>query len=568
MLLEFDDDVSKAIKAAGCKSKFFEEIDWHGVKVESSKLNDADFKIIKKVLATDEFKNSVDNRQLLRLIEQYQSMVNAGPLKAKVKNLVMLRQALAEVIDKLPHRWVFLPNEEYGWLLPYFVSEIKFTEASPRNGIKSHVTIELKAIQRGSEVEQNILIYRSTVVGGTTIEETLRANNVFLENPKMIEEYNNDFELYRKYSKQTGEQFLGSGIAKACDKKDEEFGWWRKNSKTFLDVEGAPAKVIIDDMIDMGSDVSVVSASKDDLISDEDSDMKSGLADIDEANDSLMHLPVHPILRVFHLVNHDFVTCYVNNLTPYQYNTGLINQLILPNDHIELLNALTTSAAERLGDIIVGKAVGVIIMCSGQPGTGKTLTAEVYSEVVKRPLYIVQCSQLGTDEETLEKSLSEVLARATRWKAILLIDEADVYVHERGDDIQQNAIVGVFLRLLEYYRGILFCTTNRATIIDDAIISRVTAHIHYEKPIAGDRNKIWKIMLNKYQVKHDDKLIVEAIDMCPNFSGRSIRQIIRLSKFISDFRKEPMSIDILEHAMKYHDFESEAADARIRRRND
>jgi predicted membrane protein len=48
----------------------------------------------------------------------------------------------------------------------------------------------------------------------------------------------------------------------------------------------------------------------------------------------------------------------------------------------------------------------------------KTQTGEVYSEVVKRPLYAVQCSQLGTDEEELEKELREVLDRAARWKAI------------------------------------------------------------------------------------------------------------------------------------------------------
>src|SRR6185295_19284784 len=104
--------------------------------------------------------------------------------------------------------------------------------------------------------------------------------------------------------------------------------------------------------------------------------------------------------------------------------------------------------------IVAGKTGGTIVFCTGEPGTGKTLTGEVFSEVIKRPLYVVQCSQLGTDEEELEKQLKKVLRRAQRWGAILLIDEADVYVRERGDDIQQNAIVGVFLRVLEYYRGI------------------------------------------------------------------------------------------------------------------
>ena len=73
-----------------------------------------------------------------------------------------------------------------------------------------------------------------------------------------------------------------------------------------------------------------------------------------------------------------------------------------------------------------------------------------FREASKKALYVVQCSQLGISAEQLEEKLSGVLERASRWGIILLIDEADVYIHERGNDLEQNAIVGVFLRLLEY----------------------------------------------------------------------------------------------------------------------
>ena len=44
--------------------------------------------------------------------------------------------------------------------------------------------------------------------------------------------------------------------------------------------------------------------------------------------------------------------------------------------------------------------------------------------------------------------------RAQRWGAVMLIDEADVYIKRRDDDITMNAVVGVFLRVLEYFNGL------------------------------------------------------------------------------------------------------------------
>lgn len=61
----------------------------------------------------------------------------------------------------------------------------------------------------------------------------------------------------------------------------------------------------------------------------------------------------------------------------------------------------------------------------------------------------------------LEKSLIRIFQLASHWKAILLLDEADVVVKERTtSDVVRNALVSVFLRKLEYYDGILFLTTN------------------------------------------------------------------------------------------------------------
>jgi SpoVK/Ycf46/Vps4 family AAA+-type ATPase len=208
-------------------------------------------------------------------------------------------------------------------------------------------------------------------------------------------------------------------------------------------------------------------------------------------------------------------------------------------------------------DIVKGKTGGVVILATGYPGTGKTLTAEIYAESLQKPLYVVQCSQLGTDEESIENKLKRVLGRASRWGAVLLIDEADVYIRERSSDIQQNAIVGVFLRLLERYRGVLFLTSNRATIIDDAIISRVSAHIKYELPNKEDLASIWKVLSEQYKVDMDKKLISEIVAKLPVVSGRDVKNMLRLVNMmlVKQGNNKP-SLETILNASKYLDLSS------------
>ena len=88
--------------------------------------------------------------------------------------------------------------------------------------------------------------------------------------------------------------------------------------------------------------------------------------------------------------------------------------------------------------------------------------------------------ELGTDPRQLESSLREILDVATAWDAVIGLDEADVFLEARDEhDIVRNAMVGVFLRLLEYHQGVLFLTTNRVKNIDSAFYSRISVALQY-----------------------------------------------------------------------------------------
>jgi AAA+ superfamily predicted ATPase len=275
--------------------------------------------------------------------------------------------------------------------------------------------------------------------------------------------------------------------------------------------------------------------------------------------------PVHPYIRVFDLDKHDFVTIHVNNLQDYPWDDTLIDKLVLPAATKDMIQILVSGTRDSKEDIIRGKMQGVIVIATGEPGTGKTLTAEVFSETIKRPLYVVQCAQLGTDADDIEKHLSAILRRAQRWQAILLIDEADVYIRARGDDIQQNAIVGVFLRVLEYYRGVLFMTSNRATVIDDAIMSRASSWIRYAMPGTDELRRIWKVLSTQYEVELTEQDIDSLLQHLPKLSGRCVRNLLKLARHLSQARKERVTEAMLRSVAQFqylpHQSDQELRDA-------
>jgi len=56
-------------------------------------------------------------------------------------------------------------------------------------------------------------------------------------------------------------------------------------------------------------------------------------------------------------------------------------------------------------------------------------------------------------------------------------------------DLKRNSLVSVFLRILEYYDGILILTSNRVEMFDEAFKSRIQVALHYEsKPICTEKD--------------------------------------------------------------------------------
>lgn len=239
-------------------------------------------------------------------------------------------------------------------------------------------------------------------------------------------------------------------------------------------------------------------------------------------------LPVHFYILTFHLDLHHYVWVHVDDMAPYVYQPALKTKLVLPPQQTDLIDILTAEMDVLMDDIVAGKSGGTTVLCAGPAGVGKTLTAEVYAEIIQRPLYRVHSGQLGLNVGAMETALKEVLTRAQRWGAVMLIDEADVYIKRRDDNITMNAVVGVFLRVLEYFNGLLFLTTNRVDDIDEAIVSRCIALIRFHPPQHDDRRRIWAVMSEQFGLALDPALMDELASRFPAATGRDIKGLAKL----------------------------------------
>ncbi|KAH8195787.1 hypothetical protein TruAng_010061 [Truncatella angustata] len=248
-----------------------------------------------------------------------------------------------------------------------------------------------------------------------------------------------------------------------------------------------------------------------------------------ESNCSVL-LP--PEIHAFSFKKKKWSSLLVDHIRPVKWNTDAFERLVLPAKTKDLVKSLVMVRASpreskkrklldmMRDDIIAGKGNGLIILLHGPPGTGKTLTA----------------------------GLTEI---------VLLLDEADVFLEERSlADLERNSLVSVFLRMLEYYNGILIITSNRVGTIDAAFTSRIQVALHYAPLTSASRRKIWQNFFDMLRIDEED---VDLDDLLGHFdelvrdydmNGRQIRNAFTTARQLAIFKGETLTWGHLEQALQ------------------
>ena len=120
--------------------------------------------------------------------------------------------------------------------------------------------------------------------------------------------------------------------------------------------------------------------------------------------------------------------------------------------------------------------------------------------------------------------------------------QADVFLEQRSlHDMGRNAMVAVFLRHIEYYRGILFLTTNRITTFDEAFLSRIHVALHFTELSRETKVQIWRAFLRKAGIPaaESDDAHVESL-AAREINGRQIKNACRTATSLALSRGEAL----------------------------
>jgi hypothetical protein len=265
-----------------------------------------------------------------------------------------------------------------------------------------------------------------------------------------------------------------------------------------------------------------------------------------------------PLLRGYSLKNKLWLNFFVNCVKDIEWQTDAFDRLVLPKNQKELILGFTESQRkfrDTFDDVIEGKGKGMIILLCGPPGVGKTLTSESVAEEMKVPLYMMSAGDLGFDPRKVEGKLQDILEMCSRWNAVLLLDEADVFLEQRSlHELERNKLVSIFLRVLEYYEGTMFLTTNRVQTFDPAFQSRIHISLDYPGLTIDSRKTVWKNFLDSSSQEHtiDKAQLVELARM--DLNGRQIKNILKIARLLASRKEEKLSrehitvtMDVTQH---------------------
>ncbi|PVH92914.1 P-loop containing nucleoside triphosphate hydrolase protein [Periconia macrospinosa] len=260
-------------------------------------------------------------------------------------------------------------------------------------------------------------------------------------------------------------------------------------------------------------------------------------------------LTTAPLVKGFDLKAKEWCRLNVSEVRDLTWNDIPYQNLVLDDKDKVALTAFADHRAHKTGfdDFVEHKGEGIVILLCGPPGVGKTLTAEAIAERARVPLYILSAGELGSTPADFEKALKNALMCSQIWGAMLLLDEADVFLEARSSNsLERNELVAIFLRQLEYYQGLLFLTTNRISTIDPAFRSRIDLVIPYKDLDSSARKQVWRNFINRLppaEVQLSDTDFDKLAET--KINGRDIKNIIKTSLILAA-RDKPLRMDHID----------------------
>ncbi|KAK3322969.1 hypothetical protein B0H66DRAFT_473807 [Apodospora peruviana] len=219
-----------------------------------------------------------------------------------------------------------------------------------------------------------------------------------------------------------------------------------------------------------------------------------------ESQDNLL---IMPHLTFGYSLNHRTWQKFdIESLTPVEADRSVFDKVVLDEQKKDVLKTLVEGHMElttRYDDLISGKVAEHL---------GCPLLRADPTSIQPDTFRIVQ----GYDAP-----LAQFLKDATEWSSLVLFD--------------------AFLRQAEYFKGIIFLTTNLGRTIDPAVLSRAQIHITFPALTEEHRALVWQNFINRVP---EDVGSLTATDVTRlakwRVNGREIKNILNMA--VSWYRKK------------------------------
>lgn len=136
----------------------------------------------------------------------------------------------------------------------------------------------------------------------------------------------------------------------------------------------------------------------------------------------------------------------------------------------------------------------------GEPGTGKSITAEAIANALGRKIIRVDYSELQDSKwGQTEKNLSQLFKTAEENGSVIFLDEADGLLGKRTTNSSNsntaNEIKSHLLTLVDRSNVIIIYATNLFKNFDRAFFRRILYHVKYPLPTKEELVELWKFHL-------------------------------------------------------------------------
>jgi SpoVK/Ycf46/Vps4 family AAA+-type ATPase len=238
------------------------------------------------------------------------------------------------------------------------------------------------------------------------------------------------------------------------------------------------------------------------------------------------------------------------------------DDIVLPEDQRALLHEVIDTVRGRAKvldtwgvGVKLASSRGVTVLFAGEPGTGKTMAAEIIAAELGLDLYKIDLSTVVSKYigET-EKNIERIFSEAEQSNAILFFDEADALFGKRSEvrdahDRYANIEVSYLLQRMEAYDGVTILATNLRGNLDEAFTRRLHFAINFPFPEEEDRRRIWRSLFPPNLPRVPD-LDFDLLAKRFRLAGGNIRNIIVAAAYLAAADGEVVTMEHLLHGTR------------------